>query len=183
MMPLSRNSKSSARHDRPGAEMSGSASGDSLSLLISHQEMLPNSRERRRVGGVRSAQVYRDVLDELGGKHRQMPPSRPACPTPHTRSVSRGSPPRPCGPPSGAHIGTDSDALIPGARCCAGRPCLEGSKSRNRLSENTRLVGFSVAWGEQGERGGGHDCEKRGAHYNLLDLADLVALSGEARDW
>src|SRR5256885_2181649 len=28
-----------------------------------------------------------------------------------------------------------SDAMNPGARCRAGRPCLEGSKSRNRLSD------------------------------------------------
>ncbi len=34
----------------------------------------------------------------------------------------------------GAYWHKTSDAVIPGARCRAGRPCLEGSKSRNRLS-------------------------------------------------
>src|SRR2546426_10263416 len=47
-----------------------SASGDSRALLISHQEMLPNSSERRRVGGVRAAQVYRDMLDGRSEERR-----------------------------------------------------------------------------------------------------------------
>jgi len=35
----------------------------------------------------------------------------------------------------------NSDAMSPGARCCAGRPCLEGSESRNRLSGDTHMAG------------------------------------------
>src|SRR3989442_14977029 len=53
-----------------------SASGDSRALLISHQEMLPNSRERRRAGGVRSAQVYRDMLDGYRDIARKLSVSR-----------------------------------------------------------------------------------------------------------
>src|SRR5437016_4394440 len=37
--------------------------------------------------------------------------------------------------PIGSILQRYSDALIPEARCRAARPCLEGSKSRSRLSE------------------------------------------------
>src|SRR2546426_9818162 len=36
---------------------------------------------------------------------------------------------------TGLHVRRNSEAMTPEAGCRAGRPCLEGSESRNRLSE------------------------------------------------
>ena len=43
---------------------------------------------------------------------------------------------------SGLHVRRNSEAMNPEARCRTGRPCLEGSESRNRLSGGTHLAGL-----------------------------------------
>src|SRR6266508_3281539 len=54
---------------------------------------------------------------------------------------------------SASMLDVNSDAMNPEARCCAARPCLEGSKSRDRLSGTpTRPVLFlAAANGDRGE--------------------------------
>src|SRR2546430_3270342 len=66
----------------------------------------------------------------------------------------------PCLQPAGRYVEPDSDAMNREARRRADRPCLEGSKSRNRLSE---LLACRFLFSEPSSawKGGTHDREVR----------------------
>ena len=53
----------------------------------------------------------------------------------------------------GSILERNSDAMNPEARCCADRPCLEGSKSRDRLSGDTHVAGRFFGGGFRDDAG------------------------------
>src|SRR6059036_2619785 len=71
----------------------------------------------------------------------------------------------------------NSDAVNPEARCRAGRPCLEGSKSRDRLSERLAWPAFLAVSGGPTKASVG----ARGSTHANIDQADHHRARGRGR--
>src|SRR5438105_5232879 len=80
----------------------------------------------------------------------------------------RTSPAPPSGAPYRSPCSSHSDAMIPEARCRAGRLCLEGSESRNRLSGEAPTCRFS----SYGPRAVARSCLLYWFHIVLLNALD-----------
>src|SRR4029077_3501360 len=78
---------------------------------------------------------------------------------------------------TGLHVRSNSEAVNPEARSRAGRPCVGGSKSRNRLSEGLAWPGFFI----RGVRPASQDFNLRRALACQRPISIAVNLSGLQR--
>src|SRR2546426_733884 len=76
---------------------------------------------------------------------------------------------------TGLHVRPNSEAMNPEARCRAGRPCLEGSESRNRLSGTPTRPVFFVSGVPEGSERRRHLASHRGHHESRNSLVAVPA--------
>src|SRR3989442_5462876 len=74
---------------------------------------------------------------------------------------------------TGLHVRRNSEAMNPEARCRAGRPCLEGSESRNRLS---KLLAWPVFLLASVERSASMPSPVNRRSVDLSAFPDLVVI-------